>query len=78
MNIERMKEINALAQNQDNLRLQLNDIIFQGKGMVQLAKEIGIEFKTLKKFLLQDKLTQHVPRMKMAKYCISRIHENKQ
>ncbi len=72
MNIEKMKEIEQLAHNKDNMRYILNDIIMQGKGLMELADEIGISFGTLKSFLLEDRPTQHVPRMKIAQYCLKK------
>jgi len=70
MNLEFMKQIQALADNEDNLKYILNDMIMSGHGVTELSSEIGIGHYTLKSFLCSRRTTNRLNRMKMAKYCL--------
>jgi hypothetical protein len=70
MTLEFMKQIETLADKEDNLKYILNDILMSRTGVVDLSFEIGITPDTLKSFLINRRTTSRINRMKMAKYCL--------
>ncbi len=70
MTLEFMKLIENLADNEENLRYILNDMLLSRMGSLELADKIGIGHDTLKSFMVNKRTTSRLTRMKMAKYCL--------